>query len=210
MEESIDLMLSALETATIQSADVVTEPAMQVAHTSHTGGRGRPRIELDYDFLSFGLELRGPTGLASVAGVASRTIRRRALEYGLVQPAPPVYTEDANDETGEIVRTYTSSTSGPVSDITDEQLDELMHHTLELFPLFGRRMIEGHLRALGYRIQTSRVRESFHRVHGPPVSYSTQPTGRQPYRVAGPNSLAHHDGQHGVFRANPFVFLTLT
>lgn len=39
------------------------------------------------------------TGLAPVAGVASRTIWCRALEYGLVQPAGPVYIDD-HDEVG--------------------------------------------------------------------------------------------------------------
>lgn len=59
-------------------------------------------------------------------------------------------------------------------------------------------MIAGHFRQLGYRVPTSRIRESYNRVHGPPVSYTNTATGRQPYRVAGPNSLSHHDGQHGA------------
>jgi hypothetical protein len=79
-----------------------------------------------------------------------------------------------------------------------------MHHILEIFPTFGRRMIAGHLRQLGHRVPTSRIRDSYYRVHGPPVSYSNTATGRQPYQVAGPNSLAHHDGQHGKHLSFPF------
>lgn len=198
MEESIDAMIHALATATIQSDDPPPRQAITVTHQEATGRRGRPRIEIDYDFLSFGLQLRGPTGLAPVAGVAPRTIRRRALDYALVEPAAPVYTESLDAVTGDIIRIYMSSTSGPVSAITDDELDQLMHHILEIFPTFGRRMIAGHLRQLGHRVPTLRIRESYNRVHGPPVSYSNTATGRQPYRVAGPNSLSHHDGQHGA------------
>ncbi|KAF7335038.1 Integrase catalytic domain-containing protein [Mycena venus] len=199
MESSIDNMLDALSSATLQSEDIPSGPGMSVAHAVRTGRRGRPRIEIDRDFLSFGLELRGPTGLAPVAGVASRTIRRRALEYELVEPAAPVYVEHV-DEGGAVTRTYVSSTTGPVSTLSDNEIDELMHHILEIFPTFGRRMIAGHFRQLGHHVPTARIRDSYNRVHGPPVSYSNNPTGRQPYRVAGPNSLSHHDGQHGLRR----------
>ncbi|KAJ7070526.1 hypothetical protein C8F01DRAFT_382382 [Mycena amicta] len=61
MEQSVDAMLEALGTATLQSQDDVTEPAVQVAHTVRTGRPGRPRIEIDHNFLAYGLELRGPT-----------------------------------------------------------------------------------------------------------------------------------------------------
>jgi hypothetical protein len=197
MEVSIDTMIQALATAAVQSEDLPHGPAVQVTYQEPTGHRGRPRIEIDYDFLAYGLELRGPTGLAPVAEVSSRTIRRRALEYGLVEPAAPVYTETIDEATGDVIRMYTSSTTGPVSTIADDDLDQLMHLILEIFPTFGRRMIAGNLRGLGHRVPTSRIRDSYYRVHGPPVSYSNTATGRQPYRVAGPNSLAHHDGQHG-------------
>jgi hypothetical protein len=210
MEDSIGRMLEALAAATIQSADTSSSGGIAVAHPIRTGHRGRPRIEIDYDFLAFGLQLRGPTGLAPVAHVASRTIRRRALEYGLAEPADPVYIESLNDDSGHVIRTYISSTTGPVSTLTDDELDQLMHHILEIFPTFGRRMIAGHLRQLGHHVPTSRIRDSYNRVHGPPVSYTNTATGRQPYRVAGPNSLSHHDGQHGTrfsahgpFCANP-------
>ncbi|KAJ7769546.1 hypothetical protein B0H14DRAFT_3509459 [Mycena olivaceomarginata] len=109
MEVSIDAMIQALATAAVQSEDLPSRPAIQVTHQELTGHRGRPRIEIDYDFLAYGLELRGPTGLAPVAEVSSLTIRRRALEYGLVEPAAPVYTETIEEATGEVVRTYTSS-----------------------------------------------------------------------------------------------------
>ncbi|KAJ7740477.1 hypothetical protein DFH07DRAFT_751592 [Mycena maculata] len=163
MEDSITQMLEALATASVQSEDPPPAgPGISVSRTTHTGQRGRPRIEIDYDFLAFGLELRGPTGLAPVAGVASRTIRCRALEYGLVDPADPVYVETRDENSGDLVRTYTFSTTAPVSSITDEDLDQLMHQILQIFPTFGQHMIDGHLRQLSHHVPTSRVRESWH------------------------------------------------
>ncbi|KAJ6622372.1 hypothetical protein B0H10DRAFT_2214508 [Mycena sp. CBHHK59/15] len=160
METSINSMIQALATAAVQSEDLPSTLAISVAHQERTGRPGRPRTELDYNFLSLGLDLRGTTGLAPVAGVSSRTIRCRALAYGLVEPAAPVYTESIDEGTGEVVRTYTSSMSGPLSSITDHDLDELMHHILEIFPTFGRHMIAGHFRQLGHRVPTSRIRDS--------------------------------------------------
>jgi hypothetical protein len=160
MEASISNMLDALSSATLQSEDITSGPGVSVAFPVHTGRPGRPRIEIDQNFLSFGLELRGPTGLAPVASVASRTIRRRALEYGLVEAAAPVYSEDMDDQ-GNIIRTYVSSTSGPVSGLSDGELDELMHHILEVFPAFGRRMIAGHLCQLSHHVPTSCIWDSY-------------------------------------------------
>lgn len=167
----------------------------------HTGRRGRPRIEIDENFLAFALDLRGPTGIAPVTQTSGRTVRRRALDYGLLEPAAPVYMDHTDPATGDTRRTYTSTTA-PVSILTDAELDDTMHHILEVFPAFGRRMIQGYLRQMGERVPTERVRQSYSRVHGPPVSYNNTPTGRQVYRVAGPNSLSHHDGQHGL--SDPF------
>ncbi|KAF8172599.1 hypothetical protein K438DRAFT_1981449 [Mycena galopus ATCC 62051] len=169
MEETIDNMITLLTAAAVQSEDIPARAAILVTFQEPTGRRGCPHIEINPS-LAYGLDLHGPTGLAPVAGVSSRTIRRRALDYGLAEPAAPIYTENLDPTSGEMVRIYISSTSGPISDISDDDLDELMHHILEVFPTFGRRMIDGHLRLLGFRIQTSRLRKSYSRVHGPPVS----------------------------------------
>ena len=106
MEDSIARMLEALSTASVQSCDIPPTANITVSGLVHRGGRGRPRIEIDEAFLAHGLQLRGPTGLAPVVGISSRTIRRRALEYGLVEPAPPVYTQDHDLVATQATRTY--------------------------------------------------------------------------------------------------------
>ncbi|KAJ6605986.1 hypothetical protein B0H10DRAFT_1886486, partial [Mycena sp. CBHHK59/15] len=163
LEDSISCMLEALLTATVQSQDIPSSPGMSVSHPIYTGRRGHPRLDIDYDFLAFGLDLHSPTGLAPVAGVSSRTVRRRALEYGLAQPAAAIYVEARDEVLGELVRTYVSSTTAPVSTLTDGELDQLMHHILEIFPTFGRHMISGHFCELRHPVPTSRIRESYNR-----------------------------------------------
>ena len=94
----------------------------------------------------------------------------------------------------EVVHT---STTPPISVISDAELDGLVSSTLEIFPQFGRRMIRGHLKSQGYRIPRERITLSYLRVHGAPAIFGDRQLSRKKYRVPGPMSLAHLDGQHG-------------
>ena len=191
-------MVERLAEASQRSADPPDELPMPIATLVHTGRPGRPRIHIDPNILAAALELRGPTHLAPVFGVSSRTIRRHVLAHGLVEPGPPVYVEYV-DEAGNSYRMYGSST-GAISQISDDQLDEIVRSLVQAFPMFGRQMINGHLLHLGQRIPRARLQESYNRVHGPPASsFGPRRLQHRVYSVPGPNSLAHHDGQHGMF-----------
>jgi hypothetical protein len=74
-------MISHLDEAAQHSSDPMDAPPLTIAHRVSTGRRGQPCFELDPAVLEAALQLRGPTGLASVFGVAPRTIRQRALEH---------------------------------------------------------------------------------------------------------------------------------
>jgi hypothetical protein len=152
-------MLDHLDRATIASADPPDGPLIETTQTLYTGRRGRPRIEIDRDILATSLEMRGPTPLAPIFDTSARTIRRRALEYGLVEPGHPVYIEHQTAD-GSTYHQYTSSTAA-ASDLTDDALDAIVGQIVETFPMFGRRMISGHLRHLGYRIPWPRLKESY-------------------------------------------------
>jgi hypothetical protein len=52
-------------------------------------------------------------------------------------------------EDGHVYRFYTSST-GSVSDLSDDNLDFLVADMVQRFLNFGHRMIDGHLKHLGY------------------------------------------------------------
>jgi hypothetical protein len=201
IEESLQNMIAYLDQAALVSSDPPDSTAIQTTYLQHTGRRGRPRIEIDPEILATSLEMRGPTGLAPVFGISSRTIRRRALELGLVEPCPPVFaryeTEDGS------IHTIHSSSTAPMSAISDDELDAIIRGILDTFPDFGRRMLNGHLRHLGYRIPRSRLQESYLRVHGPPPLCHRRRIERRVYSVPGPNALWHHDGQHGRRQIRP-------
>ena len=191
-------MIDRLDQAAITSADPPDVPDVQTTSIRRTGRPGRPRIEIDRDVLATALEMRGPTGLAPVFGVSARTVRRNALRQGLVEPGEPVY-RDVQAPDGSTERVYTSSTA-PATDIEPEALDQIVREILSSFPTYGRRMLRGHLSSLGYRIPRPQLEASYLRVHGPPAAhFGPRRIERRVYSVPGPNSLWHHDGQHGRY-----------
>lgn len=190
-------MIVCLDDAAQLSSDPPDAPPMQTSYLEHTGDAGRPSIQIPSGMLAVALGLRGVTHLADVFNCSARTIRRRALEYGLSQPCSPVYVDYEHDD-GTIHRFYTSSTAA-TSDMSDDELDQITSQIVDTFPNFGRRMIDGHLKHLGHRVPRSRVLASYSRVHGAPASsFGSNRIQRRVYSVPGPNSLAHHDGQHGM------------
>lgn len=159
--------------------------------------RGRPRTEVDLAFLQEALTMRQPSGIArALPGVSPRTIRRRAVENGLRQSGSPVYT--IREENGNQIREYHGyNPSLRLSQISQQQLDSMLVQTLISFPEFGRNLTAGHFAAQGYRVSRVQLRESYQRVQGGPAIVGQRRIARREYHVAGPNSLWHHDGQHG-------------
>lgn len=200
IESSIHNMVACLDQASQISNDVPDAPPPSTSELTQTGRPGRPRIEINPELLQIALDIRGgPTSLGTVFGCHPRTVRRRALEQGLVEPCSPVYVDYERPD-GTITRIYRSSTRA-ATDMDDTELDEVMISILEAFPTYGRRMIDGHLRFLGHHIPRSRIQGSYARVHGAPSSgFGPRRIQRRVYNVAGPNSLWHHDGQHGLIR----------
>ncbi|KAI0349784.1 hypothetical protein OH77DRAFT_1383846, partial [Trametes cingulata] len=147
LRESLSRMLGDLRDACHQSLDPPDSSPLIVAQSARTGGPGRPRLEINPRFLEFALDLRGPTQIAEVLGCHPRTVRRRAIELGLAQPAPPVFST-MQDATGGIVRAHTSSTN-PVSLLTDEELDAAVVFVTHAF-------VDGHARFVtGIRVHTN-------------------------------------------------------
>ncbi|KAJ6525013.1 hypothetical protein B0H19DRAFT_1085131 [Mycena capillaripes] len=136
LQTSVSAMVSDLDLACHESLDPPDAAPLVVARRILTGRRGRPRVEIDVQFLRAALELRGPTGIAP--------------EAGLVEPGAPVFQPQVNAQ--GVVEIVHRSTAPPVSNISDAELDLLVTVTLEIFPQFGRRMIRGHLKSQGYRV----------------------------------------------------------
>lgn len=125
-----------------------------------------------------------------------------------MQPGEPVYITYV-DEDGQAHRVYQSST-GSQSTLSDGELDATVLHILNLFPTFGRCIIDGHLLHLGQHVPCSRVQASYAHVNGPPVAaFGVCHISHRVYNVAGYNSLVHHDGQHGEYNIYTYTVTIL-
>ncbi|KAJ7149387.1 hypothetical protein C8R43DRAFT_1096902 [Mycena crocata] len=181
-------------------------------------GPGRPRIHIDPEFLRWAYGQRSTASIGCYLGVSRSVVRNALLEHGIAEqqtnPFPQNTVVDAPDgaagvEDGiddildpdlpvphqfppdvENLAQTTTSFTGPISGISDDDLDTL------LIP--GLSMLNGMLRRLGHRVPTERVRQSLLRIDPVRRIFERIRIRRRDYRVLGPNSLWHHDGQHGL------------
>ena len=94
------------------------------APVTHTPGRGRPPFLIPRNQLAFLLEKKFTVPhIAGILGVSVQTIRRRMSEYGL--SVHSLYTQ-----------------------LSDEELDEIVADVQTLFPTCGNRQMQGHLLSL--------------------------------------------------------------
>jgi hypothetical protein len=203
MQQGINEMLEHLSAARTSLSDPA--PAGQIVEAVrkvHSGGRGRPRLEINPAFLEEALTLSGPTGISrQVNDASARTVRRRALELGLGKPGSPVCST-SYDEAGNLIRTYNPhNPSNRASSMSEEQINAMLVETLTTFPEIGRSMSAGDFAAQGYHVTRRQLNRAFERVQGGPAIVSSRRPRRREYWVAGPNSLWHHDGQHGAYNS---------
>jgi hypothetical protein len=80
--------------------------------------------------------------------------------------------------------------------------ETLLRHVIAIKdrqPSCGLAYMIGALRALGQDVQEARIRAALVLSDPHRQFYQTRPAiNRRPYKVTGPNSLWHHDGQHGL------------
>ncbi|KAF7308851.1 hypothetical protein MKEN_01085000 [Mycena kentingensis (nom. inval.)] len=174
LELSIRDMLDQLDEACNDNPDPLPPTVKPVPLTTRTGTGGRPRIDIDPAILPEARALVPGSELAQTFNCSARTLRRRAIEYGLETPATaPVFVETSLPH-GSVSRTRTqaSSLTAPTPVLTDAELDAHMGRVLETFPSIGRGVIGAHFEADGLDIPRE--------------------------RIPGANSLWHHDGQHGM------------
>jgi hypothetical protein len=194
--ENISSLVSILQEAIDAATDMPRViPSENLVTHQRTGRRGRPRIQFNETFLATALDLRSPADIAPVVGASSRTVRREALRMGLRAAGAPVYV-DNTDADGNQVRIFQGRQSVSSAELSDAQLDVLIHEALTLFPDFGRAMISGFLKSKGHDVPRRRIKASFERVNGPPAEFGRRRIERRKYQVPGPNSMWHHDGHH--------------
>ena len=128
---------------------------------------GRPRYNISAGQIA-GMRRIGFTwkGIASILNVSERTIRRRRQEFNM-----PAFKDE-------------------FSDLSDEQVDEMVRDILTNSPNSGERMVIGSVRSRGLKLTRERLRDSINRVG--PVSPALRRSAcivRRSYNVKGPNSL---------------------
>lgn len=139
--------------------------------------RGRPSLNISESTLSSFLDQEfTQVEIARMLGCSAKSVHRMIVNFGL-------------------------SRFVQYSKISDNELDALVEDFVSNFPTAGQKTLAGHLSAMGYRIQRYRVRESLYRVDPWGVGQrSRRLLHRRKYKVPGPNSLWHIDGNHKLVR----------
>ncbi|KAJ3878440.1 hypothetical protein F5051DRAFT_327920 [Lentinula edodes] len=177
---------------------------------------------LQSNFLRFAHNHRTTTGLSHFLDVPRPTVRRRLLECGIATPGigpfnfplrsinelpsnesddvldvdtpPPSQLPD--DVQAEAAAIPSSSSSGYITHISNEQLDSLLGRLRIHFHRAGIRMLDGMLRRLNIMVPFERIRQSLVRIDPIHRVFDRIRIRRRGYSVPGPNSLWHHDGHH--------------
>jgi len=230
-----------------QSLDESHHGRPTIVETVYTGNRGRPRIQIDPDFLRWAYAHRSTTGISRFLHVGRNTVRRALLEYGIADPqenpfragleaeerededeafilqrddlldpniSPPstlpteLQSAAANTLTHNPQNAPVVSFTGPLSTLPDDTLDDLIIRLRSHFHRAGISMLDGMLRRLGHRLPRERIRESLMRVDPVQRVFQRIRICRRVYSVPGPNSLWHHDGQHGQHISPLLEFLS--
>jgi hypothetical protein len=206
MVTSVGRMVEALESSRTNSLDAPDAAIAPLGRRSPDGTVGRPRVQVTADqlqTLNTGRTTRAQ--IAQMFGCSERTIRRRLVEYGLSRAGPPVYTEELQPD-GTSARVYHPGSSSDLSEISNDDLDQVVLEIYHQFPSFGRRMIDGYLLQLGLRVPRERLLASYNRTIGPTAAaFGNRRIERRVYSVPGPSALWHHDGQHGVLCSHIFI-----
>ena len=168
----ITQVIQSIRTLVVELNAVEDEAQRQVRRC-----RGRPEIVITEPELRNLLELQfTQVEISRLYGCSPRTVRRRILSYGLQ----------------EVIE---------FSDINDHDLDGLVSQFVVTFPNAGQNTLAGYLQSCNLHIQRHRIRNSMARVDPWGVELRTRSIlHRREYRVRGPNSLWHIDGNHKLIR----------
>ncbi|XP_066935150.1 uncharacterized protein [Clytia hemisphaerica] len=168
----------------VQIIEVILQKFKEMVTTStmgysacrlNTGNVGAPKYEITSEQLNFFIEngFNGPQ-IAKLLNVSYNTVKRRLREYDI-----------------SLRQTFTQ--------ITDDDLDNVVELILKEHPNTGYKRMRGFLTARKMKIQEYRVRESMRRVDPEGVimrQLRSVPIYRRKYQVKGPLSLWHMDGNH--------------
>lgn len=143
------------------------------------GNVGRPRYIITREQIIYLREFSFKwTEIADLLGVSISTLNRHRVSLGLGSDVTPRF-----------------------SDVSDADLDVLVRDIVRRTPFSGIRMVQGEVEDQGIHVQRERIRASLHRVDTLNIrARFSHVVERRQYRVPGPNSLWHVDGNHKLIR----------
>ena len=152
-------------------------------------GRGRPQFNISKEQLLHLSSLNFTwSEIASLLGVSRMTIYRFVQKIGFVHYQYYMYTLNVCRRRAEFEMLDDST-----STITDAELSAIIDEIHSESPTLGITLVTGRLRSMGYQVSRERIRCALRA--SDPLSSALRWTGalsrRQPYSVAGPNSLWH-------------------
>ncbi|KAF7367802.1 hypothetical protein MSAN_00844400 [Mycena sanguinolenta] len=125
----------------------------EIIYMVYTGAAGRPSIEIDPEFLRWAYSLRTTSSIAEFLGVSRSIVRRALIAHGIAVPreqpatlAPPLADDDTEEYpliNEDTVVSGISSYTGPLSTITDDELDGLLIRLRQHFRRAGVTMLQG-------------------------------------------------------------------
>ncbi|KAE9388732.1 hypothetical protein BT96DRAFT_1003910 [Gymnopus androsaceus JB14] len=164
-------------------------------------------------------------GIGQFLGLSCNTVRQSLLDYGLAPSGANPFPSNTNDAEveGDIlnpapsnahtqeelptevrnVASSIASSSGYLSNISDEDLDRLVHELHSHYLRAGIQILDSMLRNLGHILPRERIQQSLIQVDPVHRVFERIRIRRRRYNVPGPNSLWHHDGHHHEF-SEPF------
>lgn len=191
MVTSVMCMIEHIDHAVTMLTDLLDEPPPIFDESIQTGQWGRPRKNIDpAQLASLSVRWTKHIVVAEKFGCCACTIKHQLVEYGYSVSGPPDYRWN--------FWTYHPGTCSDLSNLTDLELDQLLLDIHTQFPSFGCWLLDGCLLQMGHWVPKQRLKLSYLHVVGPSdCQFGPHHLYQHVYSVAGPNSLWHHDGQHG-------------
>lgn len=93
----------------------------------HEGGRGRPKIVIDRNWLEWAYGQKSISAIASFLGVHRCTVRRSLIEYGICEPLSNPFPQDSHEAgsgSAEAEPGTDHSGDGLGADVLDDENDE--------------------------------------------------------------------------------------
>ncbi|KAJ7939285.1 hypothetical protein B0H13DRAFT_2301047 [Mycena leptocephala] len=154
LQQNLSMMQSDVRLQYQDSVDQSHEGRPIVIQMVYNGSEGRPSYEIDPDFLRWAYSLRPTSSIACFFGV-DRSVVRRALDNDPELEADyPLMPEEEQPP-------HISSYTGPLSTITNDELDSLLIRLRQHYRRAGLTRCDGMLRRLGHHVPRARIRESY-------------------------------------------------